>query len=429
METFMPANLSLSVYRLDSLQSPSGMDIYNYLWLSSDLKGNIESPATYFTSRGEEADQALDNLMMTHGWRKFRWENILKGGAPAFAYPPEFVGQLITGRLTDMQTGQPLKGRLGYLSVPGADFGFQSAETDSTGKLTFDVKNFYGPGGFVIHSGEELDSPCKVEIFSPFSEQYSLRPLPSFTPAAAQLRGNREGLTDYSVGMQVQNIYSGDSLQKFRPPAPDTLRFFGRPDHSYLLDDYTRFTTMEEVLREYVREINVTHMSGRLHAKMLNEPAREFFSDNADLILLDGVPVPADKIFFYDPLKVKKLDVMAGQYFLGPAAFNGVASFTTYKGDYEGFELDPHSLLIDYEGLQLQREFYSPAYATEQQANDRQPDFRNLLFWSPDIHTDGHGKKEFDFYTSELPGKYVAVLQGIAGDGEAGAKYIFFEVK
>jgi len=445
----LPAGLSLSVYRLDSLQSPQGMDINTYLWLSSDLKGNIESPEAYFSSRGEETDQALDNLMMTHGWRRFRWENILKGGqntlngeTRAFAWPPEFSGQLITGRLSDMQTGEPLEHRIGYLSVPGTQFAFQTAETDSSGKLTFDIKNFYGPGGFVIHSGEEKDSPCKVQILSPFSEQYSDRLLSAFTLSSGQSRSSgqaedvsgltsatREGLTDHSVGMQVQNVYSGDSLQKFRAPLLDTLRFYGHPDHTYLLDDYTRFTTMEEVLREYVREINVNHMYGRLHVKMLNEPVREFFDDNADLVLLDGVPVPADKIFAYDPLKVKKLDVMSFQYFLGPAAFNGIASFTTYNGDYDGFELDPHSLLIDYEGLQLQREFYSPVYATEQQAAGRQPDFRNLLYWSPAIHTDGQGKKESSFYTSDLPGKYVAVIQGIAGNGEAGAKYIYFEVK
>ena len=37
----------------------------------------------------------------------------------------------------------------------------------------------------------------------------------------------------------------------------DTLAFYYEPYKTYLLDNYTRFTTMEEVLREYVVEVNV----------------------------------------------------------------------------------------------------------------------------------------------------------------------------
>ena len=423
----LPASLSLSVYRLGALQPLPGMDIYNYLWLSSDLKGNIESPETYFSATGPEADQALDNLMLTHGWRKFRWEEVLKDKAPSFSYPPEYTGHLITGRLTDMQTGRPIIDRTAYLSVPGLQFAFQTALTDSSGRLFFDIKDFYGPGGFVIHSGEEADSPFKVDVFSPFSEQNSTASLPPFSLSIGS--PPLEWLVDRSVGMQVQNIYAGDSIQRFRLPLIDTTHFYGHADYTYMLDDYTRFTTMEEVLREYVREINVNHMHGRMHAKFLDEPRRQFFDDNNDLVLLDGIPVPEDRIFTYDPLKIRKLEVIPRQYFLGPAVFNGVASFTTYKGDYDGLELDRHSLFIDYEGLQMHREFYAPVYATEEQAASPQPDFRDLLFWTPGIHTDRQGKKEYSFYTSDLPGRYVAVIQGLSDNGSAGVKYIFFEVK
>lgn len=424
----LPASLSLAVYRLDGQPAPPEMNIYNYLWLLSDLKGNIESPDTYFSTTGPEADQALDNLMLTHGWRRFKWDDILQDKPRTYSYPPELAGQIIAARLTDMKTGQPLIERAAFLSVPGVAYRFQSAQTDSTGRIFFDIKDFYGPNGFVLHSGIERDSPCKVEVLSPFSEQYSSRSLSDF-PLSMARQQQVDWLEDRGVSMQVQNIYSGDSLQRYRAPQIDTLPFYGHPDYTYMLDDYTRFTTMEEVLREYVREINVNRAHGRLHVNMFDEPKREFFDDDNYLVLLDGVPVPADRIFAYDPLKVRKLEVIPREYFMGPSVFNGVASFTTYKGDYEGFELDPHSLLIDYEGLQLQREFYAPAYATEQQAASRQPDFRELLYWSPDIHTDGRSKQDYSFYTSDIPGKYVAVVQGMTGDGKAGAKYVYFEVK
>ena len=56
----------------------------------------------------------------------------------------------------------------------------------------------------------------------------------------------------HSINSQVQTTYLSDSLNRFYFPFTDTSHFFGPPEKVYYLDDYTRFTTMEEVLREYV---------------------------------------------------------------------------------------------------------------------------------------------------------------------------------
>ena len=69
--------------------------------------------------------------------------------------------------------------------------------------------------------------------------------------------------------------------------------------------------------------------------------------------------------------------------------------------------------------LQYQREFYSPVYETQDQISSRLPDFRNVLYWSPDIHTDAQGKAEINFFTSDLKGKYIAVLQGMNVEWES----------
>ncbi len=61
----------------------------------------------------------------------------------------------------------------------------------------------------------------------------------------------------HNVALQVQNQYLGNRLNEFRNPDIDTLPFYVKPDVSYLLDDYVRFTTMEEVLREYVAPVTL----------------------------------------------------------------------------------------------------------------------------------------------------------------------------
>jgi hypothetical protein len=53
------ADLSLSVYLIDSVQSYQEESIRSYLWLSSELSGNIEEPDYYFSSARNYA--GLDN--------------------------------------------------------------------------------------------------------------------------------------------------------------------------------------------------------------------------------------------------------------------------------------------------------------------------------------------------------------------------------
>ncbi|MDQ6813150.1 MAG: hypothetical protein M3040_05405, partial [Bacteroidota bacterium] len=117
------------------------------------------------------------------------------------------------------------------------------------------------------------------------------------------------------------------------------------------------------------------------------------------------------------------------RYYLGPATFTGIASFSTYNGDLEGFRLDTASTVMDYDALQITREFYSPVYQTPLEYASRLPDFRSLLYWSPNIKTDPSGKKEISFYTSDVPGKYAVVLQGISTQGKAGSKVFTIEVR
>jgi hypothetical protein len=103
-------------------------------------------------------------------------------------------------------------------------------------------------------------------------------------------------------------------------------------------------------------------------------------------------------------------------------------NWITYKGDLGGYVLDPHATVVDYEGLQLQREFYSPSYATEEQAGSHLPDFRNVLYWCPAVPQDSTGKSTLSFYSSDLPGKYVVLVEGLTADGDGGSGFASFEV-
>ena len=73
-----------------------------------------------------------------------------------------------------------------------------------------------------------------------------------------------------------------------------------------------------------------------------------------------------DSLIALDPLRIRKLQTVNRRIFMGGVNFPGIMNWTTYKGDLGGYILDPRATVIDYEGLQMRREFYEPvSYATE----------------------------------------------------------------
>jgi hypothetical protein len=417
------ANLSVSVFRADSLQNDDAAHIAGYLWLSANLKGHIESPDYYWGANSKEISEALDNLLLSQGWTQFDWSKILTGETHRFTFLPEYTGPIITGRMVNTLTNKPDENVIAYLTVEGTRHQLYIARSDSAGRLLFNTKNFYGLNELITQTRWQQDSTYRIDIVNPFSEEYSHALLPQLNLST----GVKKTLINNSLNMQVENIFAAKQLKQFNNPVIDSTLFYGHPTYTYKLDDYTRFTTMEEVIHEYVRLILISREHGKMSLQVVNDkktlPGRP-------LVMLDGKPIfDLDKTFLLDPLKVKRLDVVSTNYIYGPSIFNGILSFTTYNGISTNTQLDPRAVVLDYEGLQLERRFYSPVYDTEQQLNSSAPDFRNTLYWNPKAETNPQGHTNLSFFTGDKPGLYIGVVEGLAPGGEAGTQSFFFEVK
>ena len=416
--------LSMSVYQAGQLENKNYQDILSYVYLGSDLKGKIISPEYYFTDAGPDLPEATDNLMLTHGWRRFRSEPS-NDQAKHPEYTAELEGALVNGRVIDKRNGLIARKIMTYLTVPGKKFQFESAISDSSGKILFNTRPLYGRHPIILQTNYSIDSNFRIDLDNPFSEQYSETSPPSFVFSP----DIKKDLLQRSIEVQIQDNDPGHGNTDFLPPVTDdSLAFYGIPDNSYNLDDYTRFGTMEEVMREYVNGVMVRLNEGNFSYRVWNSTFLNYFF-NSPLILLDGLPVfSINKIVAFDPLKIRKIDVVTKKYFLGPSISEGIVSYSTYKGDLGGFPVDPNCIVIDYQGLEEKREFYAPRYENEEQKESRLPDLRNVLHWAPDIKTDSSGKATVSFYTSDLQGKFIIVLQGLSGSGRAGTTTASFEV-
>ncbi len=414
------SDLSLAVYRLDSLNNASTETILSYLWLSSELRGKIDSASYYFGPLSNSRQLAIDNLLLTHGWRSFK-DN--KNTNPGRLSDSNWDGHQIRVKVSRNSAGEPVSGQMFYLTIPGKDFRFYSSTSNEQGVVNFYSDRLYGQQEILITPAVAAGNDLHYQMLTSFA---SVRPRLKSENLYISSR-YRHSLEKLSLNMQVQNVYSKDKVNATSQAPGRGLPFYGQSDFSYLLDAYTRFPTMEEVLREYVKEVQVRKKGDDYRLRMYYDVSGRFF-DNEPLRLIDGIPVyNSNKIIDYDPLKIEKLAIVDNRFVLGDAFCDGVVSLTTYKGDANPEELNPDAFIISYQALEEKRIFYSPQYAQPDTAKNT-PDFRTLLYWNPAVELSQNGKAQLKFFTGDRPGTYFIRVEGIDPEGMAGYRDLQFTV-
>ncbi|KAA8478439.1 hypothetical protein F1649_17780 [Arcticibacter tournemirensis] len=414
----LASSLSVSVFYAPSNLNIRAADIVSYMLLTSELRGSVEDPESYFEEREARKDILVDNLMLAYGQIGFSTEKI--------SHVPEYEGHLVQALIKDVNN-KPASDVIAFLSIPGKRVQLFTAKSDSAGVVRFNTKDIYGRNEFILQLYPDNADKYKIDLLSPYFSSYTKADIPVFSPFTDSLE---KGIWRANLNRVVRNIFWESKENRYIAPEIDSAAFFGKPEKTYLLDSYTRFATTEEVFREYIPEIWLQRKEGSLKLTLSDLGGVGLFNTEP-LMLVDGVPVfQSSKILRYDPLKIRSIDVVGHRYYWGPTSFDGIVSFKTYQGNLDGFQLDPNDTVVDYEGMLEERKFYSPQYVTTEQVSSPLPDFRNLLFWSPDIVTDSSDGKTFiEFYTSDQKGTYIGSLQGVTDDGSFVNHVFTFNVK
>ncbi|MBX7125941.1 MAG: hypothetical protein K1X47_09630 [Cyclobacteriaceae bacterium] len=405
-------NHAVTVYKLDSLDNGPHQDPYSYLWLVSELKGHVESPAYYLKETAPSYD--VESLLLTQGWTRYQWSG--KESLPAIL--PEPNGPIIAGKVTQADSETPAVNIPVYLSSPGLYQRVYPSRSDSKGQLLFELRKFTGSRQVFVQPDPSAGANLRIQLEKPYFK-YS-----SETPGQLKLPFSwRRSLEERNVSMQVSSAYAESSRVK---SLPDSGTFFGKPDESYNLDDYTRFNNMEDVMREYVKGVWVRKRDGKFRFIIPNTQNREVYKDDF-IILLDGLPLfDADQVMKIDPLQLKRIDVFTQNYYLNDFLFKGLVSMSSYKGDMAGYQ--PSVSAIAWDGVQTPESYYVPRYPVP--ANrERIPDFRHLLYWNPDLKFAADGTAEIELFTSDLDGTFLIVVQGINSTGLAGSGMGEFKVQ
>jgi len=80
-------------------------------------------------------------------------------------------------------------------------------------------------------------------------------------------------------------------------------------------------------------------------------------------------------------------------------------------------DLPRNSFFFSFKTCESQQQITFPDYDKDP-GDANMPDYRNCLFWAPNIPVDAGDTVCLDFFSSDLKGDYMVIIRGITDDGQ-----------
>ena len=425
-----PIQRSLSVAVTDASPGSSSENkenIWSALLLSGDLKGYIHNPAWYFERSGDTAALAMDNLMLTHGWVRFNWKDLLMGNLGIKKTNEPYLLS-VAGFVNDEQDKQHVSG--GKLSIyqENEDSTSQSYEIPvaQDGSFIIDSAAFNGKANFfyVYSNPQGKQKPVKIHV-DPITPGVSL---PDVTGSFHFYPDN----LNKAVNVQYEWMKNRDKIKElanvtvesktakkpfdvvnekyttgvFRAPGKVNLDNINLPanDKSLNVMDWIRnsITHVELQGNRFVSRKNFSLGTGQKWAVG---------------VFIDEAPVDASQL---RTLRVDEIALVkyyeAGFVGVGSGSPGGAIAVYTKKKD-NNQQADKLEYFTN-NGYSIVKEFYNPDYSNREN-NSQITDRRRTLYWNPDIYTDSETKTvNIRFYNSDVSTKFRVIIEGFDVNGK-----------
>ncbi len=411
--------------------------ILSYLLLTSDIKGYIEKPNYYFANVTTESRANLDALMLTQGYRRFVWKQMLNDNQPMTnIYKPEqyldIAGTLTTKAGVPIPDASIILVQLGQTEKTDAHGHFRFAKVDFQSGTRFILKTTTSSGknGAVI----TLDKPAPEPAIG------SVDPIEAKYNANADILASFQG-TQTSGAITASNAsyqYSAKNDRIIGSKRTDTylssnIGGAGHADQVISGNDIKNAPTLSVGLNGIAR--GVSFING---VPLLNDTKVSLSGGSAAeamQLVLDGAIVgPGTSIDDINPTTVETVEILKGPNaaIYGLTGGFGVIVITTKQGGANtglvNNEMSPGVFSITPAGVYKALDFYAPIYNADQPVS-KLPDTRTTIFWKPDVITDASGNAYFNYFNADGTGTYRVEVEGIDGLGNLGRQVFRYKVE
>ncbi|GAB3313282.1 Plug domain-containing protein [Hymenobacter humi] len=414
-----------------------GPTIASHLLLSSDLAGPVEDPGYYFREpQTPEIRQALNDLLLTQGWRRFVWKELLAGQLPSREFALE-QGLSVSGQVLTA-AGTPAGGRqVAYLQTnPTREAQMQ---TDASGRFLFRGLDGLDTTHVMLRApSKKGEEALRIRLPAPPPAQAQPNALLAATAFSTALGEYARRSAQQQAQARSAKLSQGKtialeevSVRGARPRvvADGAMRPYSNANAVVLQvkDDVVNDSkTLIQYLAGRVAGVVVTGSTVNIRqaSTLQNQSGGSFLIE--PLFLIDGAIVSGEAFAAYPLKEIQTIDVMnqsaAGLF--GSQAYGGVIAAYSRQGK-DGPAKDPKAAFVGSRGgfLSFQmpgyyraREFYAPRY--EAAAPVQGPDPRlSTLYWLPEVRTDARGQAQLSFFAADAVGTFQATAEGVTTQG------------
>ena len=436
-------NFSLSVTDAGQVVAePGARNLVSYLLLSSDLRGNVEQPGHYFDLNNPDAALHLDLLMMTQGWRRFVWKEVLADSLPK----PRFLmerGLSVTGSVL-RPNGKPFEKKVGLTLMAktrNALPAFATGEADTDGRFGFYGLTFADTTTLLVQAVAGKGNREGVIRFDPFVAPppgpgrgaFDPLPLSAGVMDEYRRRSDEARAIERQLRLNQATLLQGVTVKAKKEDPLASRRIYGEPAATLKVDQINSAGALSvlDILRGRVAGVSV---NGSFPAYSVT--VRGISSLNArsePLFLLDGMPADLQAILTIPVADVEQIDVLKGPEaaIFGSRGGNGVIAVLTKRGGADGNNSAlkaPGVEQMQLPGFAPVREFYAPKYDQPRPEHVR-PDFRATLHWAPFVQTDTEGNAIVQFFASDAATTLRLDVQGSRPLGNVGVGEAMFRVE
>jgi hypothetical protein len=405
-------NFSISVTDSHTVNQDTLSDnIVSNLLLTSDIKGYIEDPASYFSDNLIKTREKQDILMMTQGWRRFNTSDIVKGIQKPSKYYLE-GGQALSGKVINL-FNKPAK-KCGIIVFSPYKSLIKVSETDSLGRYFIDGIEFPDSTSFALKAKKEK-SLTDVEIIPdvdefPKSSVFIPGQRPEYSTALTEYFQQSKEKYYMDGGMRVVNLEGVTVKAAKINKNVDTHYYSGMEDAkitSAKLEENPGLTVLDYLSMMAGVQVNGQDVSIR--------------GGGAPLFLIDDIEVmDMNDITYLNSTDIEEIDLFKGANaaIFGSKGGNGVIAISLKKGVERKAETPISMCTVKPLGYQKPSQFYVPKYTVDSIRLKTQNDLRTTIYWNPKLVSDSTGTVHVQFYTADKANNYSVIMEGITNKGE-----------
>jgi TonB-dependent SusC/RagA subfamily outer membrane receptor len=426
----MKGSFSVSVVDADQVtdETLNSGTIYSSLMLTSDLQGKIFQPGYYFKDQESETLEHLDLVMLTHGWRRFSWKDVLDGELPKSNFFIE-KGINIEGQVKDQESTK--KGLSGgkITAMIGEGIEIVTSEFGPNGRFIFTELDYQDTVNVTITAYDtRMRNFVDVEIFDP--QKTVLEVNPAFPDQIIWSEGLAASFQERNLFKELNEERDVVDLEGvtveaeiYKKEVEEVQKIYGSGDVTIDPDKIpgsVAFTNIFQMIQGRVAGVQV-FVSG-FDVSVRIRGVGSINAGTTPLYLLDNVPVDASTLNQVNPRDVQSIDVFkdpAKAAIFGSQGANGVIAVYTKRGAGISSVSVGGTLVTRYGGYSAPREFYSPKYDTKTPENAI-TDKRATVYWNPLLETDEQGKARIEYYNSDASKRHLLIIEGIDAEGHLG---------